>query len=144
MKLIRYVQIIVVDFEYAGPNPAAFDIANHFMEWTADYHGSTPHILDPARYPTLDQRRNFYKSYITHTNPSISEVKREEMMNALEKQVQMWSPASHGMWAIWGVVQARDNLEVDDGGEAEFDYLGYAQCRFNGFQRGLKDLDLSL
>lgn len=65
-------------------------------------------------------------------------------MNALEKQVQMWSPASHGMWAIWGVVQARDTLEVDDGGEPEFDYLSYALCRFEGFQRGLKDLDLSI
>jgi len=113
------------------------------MEWTADYHGPTPHILDPARYPTLDQRRNFYKSYITHANPSISEAEREMMMSALEKQVQMWSPASHGMWAIWGVVQARDTLEADDG-EAEFDYLGYAQCRFKGFQRGLEDLDLSV
>jgi len=67
-------------------------------------------------------------------------------MDALEKQVQMWSPASHGMWAIWGVVQARDTLEAeaDDGAEAEFDYLGYAQGRFKGFQRGLKALDLSV
>lgn len=66
------------------------------------------------------------------------------MMNALEKQVQMWSPASHGMWAVWSVVQARGTLEVNDAAEAEFDYLGYAQCRFEGFQRGLKDLDLSV
>ena len=114
------------------------------MEWTADYHGPTPHLLDPALYPTLDQRRNFYRSYVMHANPSISEVEREEMINALEKQVQMWSPASHGMWAIWGVIQARDALEADEGGEPEFDYLGYARCRFRGFQRGLKDLDLSV
>lgn len=125
-------------------NPAAFDIANHFIEWTANYHGPAPHFLDPALYPTLDQRRNFYKSYISHANPSISEAEREEMMNTLERQVQMWSPASHGMWAIWGVVQARDTLEVDDGGEPEFDYLAYARCRFEGFQRSLRDLGLSV
>jgi len=135
-------QIIVVDFEYAGPNPAAFDIANHFIEWTANYHGPTPHLLDPNLDPTLDQRRNFYKSYITHANPSIPEAEMERTMDSLEKQVQMWSPASHGMWAIWGLVQARDSLEADDGGEAEFDYLGYAQCRLEGFQRALKDLGL--
>ncbi|KAF9648533.1 kinase-like protein [Thelephora ganbajun] len=137
-------QIIVVDFEYAGPNPAAFDIANHFMEWTANYHGPAPHLLDPVLYPTLDQRRNFYKSYVMHANPSISEAEREEKMNTLEKQVQMWGPASDGMWAVWGVVQAGDSLEVDDGGEPEFDYLGYARCRLERFQRGLKDLDLSV
>lgn len=136
------VQIIVVDFEYAGPNPAAFDIANHFMEWTANYHGPTPHLLDLASYPSLDQRRNFYKSYISHANPSISEAEMEEKMNTLENQVQMWSPASHGLWAIWGIIQARDTLE-DYGGESEFDYLGYARCRFKGFLQGLKNLNFS-
>lgn len=113
------------------------------MEWTANYHGPTPHLLDPALYPTLDQRRNFYKSYLAHASPSISEAEREEKMNILEKQVQVWSPASHGMWAIWGVVQARDTLEADDGGEPEFDYLGYARCRFEGFQQGLGELGIS-
>jgi len=113
------------------------------MEWTANYHGPTPH-LDPALYPTLDQRRNFYRSYVTHANPSISGAEREEMMDALEKQVQLWSPASHATWAIWGVVQAKDILEVDDGAEPEFDYLGYAQCKFEEFQRGLKNLGPSV
>ncbi|TFY83744.1 hypothetical protein EWM64_g281 [Hericium alpestre] len=64
-------QIIVVDFEYASPNPAAFDIANHFHEWTADYHGPTPHILDNARYPTREQRRNFFNAYLEHCQPPL-------------------------------------------------------------------------
>lgn len=113
------------------------------MEWTANYHGPTPHLLDPARYPTRDQRRNFYKAYITHANPSIPEAEREERMNILERQVRLWSPASHGMWAVWGLVQAKDTLGLDDGGDPEFDYLGYARCRFEGFQRSFKDLGLS-
>lgn len=113
------------------------------MEWTANYHGPTPHLLDPALYPTLGQRRNFYESYITHANPSISEAEMEEEMDVLESQVQMWSPASHAVWAIWGIIQARDALE-DDGGESEFDYLGYALCRLEGFQRALKGLNLSV
>ena len=135
---------MVVDFEYAGPNPAAFDIANHFIEWAADYHGPTPHLLDMALYPTLDQRRNFYKSYVTHANPSISKAEREEMMNTLEKQVRLWTPAAHGMWSIWGIIQARDTLEADDGGEPEFDYLGCTRCRFEEFQQGLRDLGISV
>ncbi|CUA72445.1 choline kinase [Rhizoctonia solani] len=57
-------RIIVVDFEYANPNPAAYDIANHFHEWTADYHTDTPHVLTASRYPTREERWNFYLGYL--------------------------------------------------------------------------------
>jgi choline kinase len=57
--------IIVVDFEYAAPNPAAFDIANHFHEWTANYHSDTPHILNSEQYPSLLERQNFYAAYLS-------------------------------------------------------------------------------
>ncbi|KAI0359098.1 kinase-like protein [Trametes cingulata] len=146
-------QIIVVDFEYASPNPAAFDIANHFHEWTADYHGPTPHLLDPSRYPTVEQRRNFYRAYLTHTQcsidapapttaPVLSEDVLEAEMQKLESQVRAWSPASHAMWAVWGVVQAREFVEGKDG-EPEFDYLGYAQCRMEGFRREIRALGIT-
>lgn len=58
-------RIIVVDFEFAAPNSAAFDIANHFLEWTANYHSpDAPHVLTPSRYPTPEERRNFYIGYL--------------------------------------------------------------------------------
>lgn len=60
---------IIVTAEYAAPNPAAFDIANHFLEWTADYRTSTPHTLNAERYPTPDQRRNFYRAYLSPAQP---------------------------------------------------------------------------
>ena len=137
------LQIIVVDFEYASPNPAAFDIANHFHEWTANYNGEEPHILRPDRYPSLTERRNFYASYLTHLelldpNDS-SRSSLESRMDALEAQVRAWSPASHAMWAVWGLVQAREALEGRDG-EAEFDYVGYSRCRIESFRRGLREL----
>lgn len=45
------------------------------------------------------------------------------------------------MWAIWGLVQAREDVE---GGveEPEFDYIAYAQCRMEAFRRELKGLGL--
>ncbi|KAI0757308.1 kinase-like domain-containing protein [Daedaleopsis nitida] len=138
-------QIIVVDFEYASPNPAPFDIANHFHEWT---------------------RRNFYRAYLTHrgarlnadapgldadddgimpegtdNDPASAIRALAADMERLESQVRAWSPASHGMWAVWGVVQAREYIEGKDGdGEPEFDYLGYALCRIEGFRRELRAL----
>ncbi|CAL1696383.1 unnamed protein product [Somion occarium] len=138
-------QIIVVDFEYASPNPAAFDIANHFHEWTANYHSDTPHLLDPKTYPTLEQRYNFYRAYIKHYGTSITsddEVSGslDDQMTTLDRQVQLWSPASHAQWAVWGVVQARESLEAKDGEPPEFDYIGYARCRMEGFRRELRAL----
>ncbi|KAH9853061.1 kinase-like protein [Lenzites betulinus] len=150
-------QIIVVDFEYASPNAAAFDIANHFHEWTANYHGPTPHLLDPARYPTPAQRENFYRAYLTHAHSSpsapapssapaappapMSEAALAEACRALDAHVRAWSPASHAMWAVWGVVQARETVEGMDG-EPEFDYLAYAQCRMDGFRREVRALGI--
>jgi choline kinase len=52
-------------------------------------------------------------------------------LDALDAQVRAWSPASHAMWAIWGVVQAREQLEGED---VEFDYVSYARCRFQLFR----------
>ena len=60
-------QIIVVDFEYASPNAAAFDIANHFHEWTASYHGGTHALLNQSLYPRPSERHNFYRAYLEVT-----------------------------------------------------------------------------
>ncbi|KIO02364.1 hypothetical protein M404DRAFT_147954 [Pisolithus tinctorius Marx 270] len=135
-------KIVVVDFEYAAPNPLAFDIANHFHEWTADYRSSTPHLLHPSRYPTPEERRNFYEAYLSHVKSSNSasyDVISETSLARLERQVHIWSPSSHAMWSVWGIVQAKDNLERGIG-EGEFDYIGYAKCRMEAFIRDLEEL----
>ena len=45
------------------------------------------------------------------------------------------------MWAIWGIVQARDDIEAAVE-EPEFDYIGYARCRMEGFRRELRALGI--
>lgn len=158
LRLRHKTQIIVVDFEYASPNPAAFDIANHFHEWTADYHGPTPHVLNPSRYPTHAQRRTFLAAYLEHRATAVkpharasveehapvfsdlSPAVRERKLVALEKAVSAWSPASHAMWALWGLVQAREAV-LENVAQPEFDYVGYARCRMAAFYRDLAVLD---
>lgn len=185
------VQIIVVDFEYAGPNPAAFDIANHFHEWTADYHSDAPHVLTSLRYPTREERNNFYLGYFgslmlgsspaptsrplfhksgssssinslpglngTYTPTSsisssssglfsvdlstrLGQAELEDAMDGLDAQVRAWSPASHAMWIIWGIVQASD--DVINGAISDFDYLGYATGRLDMFYKDLAERDV--
>ena len=43
-------------------------------------------------------------------------------MAKLDGQVRAWGPAAQAMWSVWGVVQAREFVEGQDG-EPEFDYL---------------------
>ncbi|KAF9426772.1 hypothetical protein BGZ94_006022 [Podila epigama] len=57
-------ELVVIDFEYAGYNTRAFDIGNHFCEWTADYHSDHPSILHPSRYPTKEEQINFLEAYV--------------------------------------------------------------------------------
>ncbi|KAF9329343.1 hypothetical protein BG006_007559 [Podila minutissima] len=57
-------ELVVIDFEYAGYNTRAFDIANHFCEWTADYHSDRPSVLHPSRYPTKAEQLNFLEAYV--------------------------------------------------------------------------------
>lgn len=63
-------RFINIPAEYAATNPAAFDIAQHFHEWMADYGSSTPYTPDPERYPTLEQRHNFYRAYLSPVKPA--------------------------------------------------------------------------
>lgn len=141
-----HLKIVVVDFEYASSNPAAFDIANHFHEWTANYHSSTPHLLDFTRYPSFQERRNFYIAYVQHTtmlgeDPVMEEPELERLVLDLDQQVRGWSPASHAMWAIWGIVQAREDVEGNIT-DQEFDYIGYARGRLAAFRKEIQILGL--
>lgn len=63
-------------------------------------------------------------------------------ITTLDRQVQAWSPASHAMWAVWGLVQARDDLERAESGEPDFDYIGYSRYRMEGFRREIQALGL--
>lgn len=31
-------------------------------------------------------------------------------MELLENEVRVWEPSSHAMWAVWGIVQAKEDL----------------------------------
>jgi choline kinase len=113
------LQYIVIDFEYAAPSARGYDIANHFHEWRANYHHPTlSHSLQPHfPYPSLEQRKAFYRSYLDlDDGPGVE---------ALEREVRIWSPASSVFWAMWGLVQAEEQVEnlIDGITATDFDYL---------------------
>lgn len=42
----------------------AFDLANHWCEWAADYHSPCPHALDFERLMSEAQQRTFVEQYL--------------------------------------------------------------------------------
>jgi choline kinase len=63
----KHKQLIVIDFEYAGPNTRGLEFANHFNEWTYNYHDAAASwACDVRRYPTPDEQRRFIKAYVDH------------------------------------------------------------------------------
>ncbi|SNX86548.1 related to CKI1 - choline kinase [Melanopsichium pennsylvanicum] len=59
-------RIVVIDFEYASPNPRGYDVANHFQEWRADYHHPTLawSLTHHGSYPDAQQRRKWLRAYV--------------------------------------------------------------------------------
>ncbi|RKP12499.1 kinase-like domain-containing protein, partial [Piptocephalis cylindrospora] len=120
LRLYKDNSIVLVDFEYAGYNPMAYDIANHFNEWTADYYGPTPHLLNEAKYPTREERLSFLLAY---ANDDVQEA------NTLDDRIRVWRGASHLFWGLWGLLQTgRDDV-------ADFDYFAYGLGRICQFRQ---------
>lgn len=63
----KHKQLIVIDFEYAAANTPGQEFANHFTEWTYNYHDpNTPHACNTGRYPLPEEQRRFIKAYVDH------------------------------------------------------------------------------
>ncbi|WRT70089.1 uncharacterized protein IL334_007083 [Kwoniella shivajii] len=149
----RYV---VIDFEYSAPNARGFDIANHFHEWRANYHHPThSHSLQPHfPYPSLTQRQDFYRAYLSIEMDGRKEIVGHrkdvlgEKVDVLEREVRIWSPAPSIFWALWGIIQAQEQvegiIEKQDGYVPEFDYLSYAMERLEMFRKEAGELGVPL
>lgn len=115
------VSIRLIDYEYAGLNPIAYDIANHWCEWACDYHTPTPHVMNYDLMPTPKQQRLFVRAYVEailslrrahydHNCPLgvLEEAgKRAEAEAAIVAAANAYLPASHLHWGIWGLLQVK-------------------------------------
>ncbi|WWC95026.1 hypothetical protein V866_001878 [Kwoniella sp. B9012] len=149
----RYV---VIDFEYAAPNARGYDIANHFHEWRANYHHPThSHSLKPHfPYPTLEERQDFYRAYLSVEMDGTEEVVHRrkdvlsEKVDALEREVRIWSPAPSILWSLWGIIQAQEQVEAIAEQRTdyvpEFDYLSYAVERLEMFRKEAKEVGVPI
>ncbi|KAH8592468.1 kinase-like domain-containing protein [Bisporella sp. PMI_857] len=112
-----------IDYEYAAPSPAAFDIANHFAEWGGF---DCEHALLPTRSQRLDFVREYIKSYFEHLGQDQSQVNQEAEAHRLFNEIDVFRGIPGFYWGIWAIIQAKIS-------QIDFDYASYAEIRLNEY-----------
>ncbi|KAI1754987.1 kinase-like protein [Xylaria castorea] len=114
-----------IDYEYATPSPAAFDLANHFAEWGG-------FECDYSVLPTQAQRLEFIREY-THTYFSLVDrsedgenIDEEVEAQKLHAEVDMFRGVPGFYWGIWALIQATIS-------QIDFDYARYAEVRLGEY-----------
>lgn len=120
-----------IDYEYATPSPAAFDIANHFAEWGG-------FDCDFTVLPTRDQRREFIREYIrsyaSHLGKPSDPENEEAEAQTLFAEVDIFRGVPGLYWGIWALIQATIS-------QIDFDYAAYAEVRLGEYWAWQKEVD---
>lgn len=106
---IQDSKLVVIDFEYAGPNPAAYDLANHLSEWMHDYSGSHPYKCNPYAFPNKEQLLNFLYSYVSHLQGGDRANRKTVIDNEVRyfyNSIIRWRATVQLFWSLWGILQS--------------------------------------
>lgn len=123
--------VAFIDYEYATPSPAAFDLANHFAEWGG-------FDCDFSVLPTRAQRRDFIRDYV-HTYFQLlpdgpgavdEDIEAEKLM----AEVDAFRGAPGFYWGIWALIQATIS-------DINFDYASYAETRLGEYWAWREEID---
>ncbi|KAF2019086.1 kinase-like protein [Aaosphaeria arxii CBS 175.79] len=108
-----------IDYEYATPAPASFDLANHFAEWGG-------FDCDFTVLPTRSVRRAFLSEYLHSFNLHLHRSYKESDLDELFGQVDAFRGVPGFYWGIWALIQAQISL-------IDFDYANYAEVRLGEY-----------
>ncbi|KAK2738872.1 hypothetical protein FQN57_006887 [Myotisia sp. PD_48] len=109
-----------IDYEYATPSPAAFDLANHFAEWVG-------YDCDYNRVPTRSVRRGFIQEYIdSYSQHAALPGTKQEAVDNLFADVERYRGIPGFYWGVWALIQATIS-------QIDFDYSTYAELRLQEY-----------
>ncbi|KAL1953677.1 hypothetical protein VTO42DRAFT_2388 [Malbranchea cinnamomea] len=110
-----------IDYEYATPAPAAFDLANHFAEWAG-------YDLNYGRLPTRSVRREFIREYVRSYkhHAGIKGANEEAIVEKLFNDVDRFRGIPGFSWGVWALIQ-------DTISQIDFDYATYAEARLGEY-----------
>lgn len=114
-----------IDYEYATPSPAAFDLANHFAEWGG-------FDCDFSVLPTRKQRLDFVQEYIKAyfkllpEHEKVASFDEDAEVAKLFNEVDEFRGVPGFYWGIWALIQAQIS-------QIDFDYADYAEVRLGEY-----------
>jgi len=76
-------------------------------------------------------------------DPCLDDTGLAKLIEELDKEVEIWGVASHAGWAIWGIIQSREDVEANVD-QPEFNYIGYATGRMAAFREDIRNLGIAL
>ena len=117
--------VTFIDYEYASPAPAAFDLANHFAEWGGFDCDYSVLPIRATRREFLSRYLSSYKHYQKNSQPGEEAVSQEELDN-LCAAVDQFRGTPGLYWGIWALIQA----EIS---QIDFDYAAYAEVRLGEY-----------
>ncbi|KAI5281516.1 hypothetical protein KEM54_003237, partial [Ascosphaera aggregata] len=131
-----------IDYEYATPSPAAFDISNHFAEWggyNCDYN------MLPRRSVRREFIREYVKSFIfwdgassspnSAAQPTKDSSKNvDEITEELFQAVDKFRGIPGFYWGVWALIQAEIST-------INFDYASYAEVRLGEYWAWKEEVD---
>lgn len=115
-----------IDFEYAGMDYQAWDIASYFVECCIDYLVDRYpfYKITLSDFPTEEEQRVFCSVYLSEYLEA-KVLPNDLAVQVLLERVQKFQLASHLLWSLWSVIRAGQAPTYGD-----FDYLHYANSRF--------------
>uniref|UniRef100_A0A1B6CGP1 Choline/ethanolamine kinase n=1 Tax=Clastoptera arizonana TaxID=38151 RepID=A0A1B6CGP1_9HEMI len=116
--------VVIIDYEYCSYNYRAYDLANHFIEWTFDYSNPVaPNFFTTKEnYPSRSQMVTFLERYISHFGQTSGPVNYD----AIITEIQHFTMASHLFWGMWSIVSAKRS-------HIPFGYWEYAKDRIDSY-----------
>lgn len=120
-----------IDYEYGGLNYQAYDIANHFNEFAGVEEPDYSFFPDEAYQfkwvkiylDSFYSKVNRY--FIRQSNDELTTVD-DSLVKQFCHEVNLFTLASHFMWAVWSLVQAQNS-------HLDFDFVKYANIRFDQY-----------
>lgn len=119
-----------IDYEYATPSPAAFDISNHFAEWGGF---DCEHGLLPTRPQRRDFIEQYIRSYFAHLSHS-DKIDEAAEAQRLFDEVDTFRGIPGFYWGIWALIQATIS-------QIDFDYASYAEIRLGEYWAWREETD---
>ncbi|XP_069801370.1 ethanolamine kinase 2 isoform X2 [Dendropsophus ebraccatus] len=111
-----------IDYEYAGYNYQAYDIANHFNEFSG--------VIEPdyRLFPDRETQRDWLRHYLGACRRLRGEAgePQDKEVDDLCIQVNKFVLASHYFWGLWALIQHRFS-------DIDFNFAKYAMLRFRQY-----------